>query len=287
MNIDIDELYYSDDATENDKKLKNMIGEIVDILDTNQLIETIDQLKKPFYTKKLQDYLISENLPPLDSQEFAFLVQSAKYNGNIVKKIIRESGISNYNIDKYIAKYQLNEINRGIYVFPNKPIDAQFLFQAQYTRAVISHETALYLHDLSDVIPRYTIMSIPLNYNFSQIEKNENRYIKINTSSYNNNKALVLQYDQNDSIYLVKNTPISSSQIKSKKTIYGNDIRVTSMERTIADIFKSNTEEEVKQNALKKYHQKNPDYDKRLLRIAKQQNVETKVKQYLWELQIY
>lgn len=281
--------FLKDDLEKNEEEKKNMIHEMVDILDINQLSEVIQFLREPFFTKKLEPYLINGEIPPIESAEFLFLVQSAKYNGNIVKKIVRKAGVSDYYFEKFIFKYRLREVSNGIFIFPQKEIDGNFLFQTQYTRSVISHETALYMHDLSDVIPTKTIMSMPNSYKLSQVEKNEGRYIDIYKDFYNDYRTFIVEYSQNDPIYLIKNNPIGSQQIKIMHTYQGNEVRVTSIERTIADVFKpvSHVEEEVKEEALRRYYKQNPHDNKRLLRIAKQQDVEHEIKHYLWDLQLY
>jgi hypothetical protein len=282
--------FFLNNIEKSEEEKKNMIHEMVDIMDMDQLSKVIDFLKEPYFSKKLKRYLMDDMLPPIESSEFLFLLQLAKYNGNLVKKLARKNKLSDYYIDKFINKYCLKEVSKGIYVFPGNEIDGNFVFQAQYTRSVISHETALYMHDLSDVIPRKTIMSMPISYKLSQVEKNERRYIRVHKEILDSNRTYyIVEYYQNVPIYLIKNQPIGNSQIQLMNTQQGNEVRVTSVERTIADIFKpsSNVEEEVKEKALERYS-KRRNYDKtRLLRISKQQNVEKEIEHTLWKLKLH
>lgn len=287
-------MYHKSDVFLNDEKemdkeqKRNAIHQMIDILNTDQLSEVINFLEKPRFTLKLNEYLLDSKLPDAASVEYRFLIQAAMYNGNIVRKLMNKEGISNYYLDKFIHKYGLREISKSSYVFPNKTIDAPFLFQARYTRAVISHESALYMLDLSDVIPQKTIMSMPKNYKLSQLEKNANQYIKVYDDLYNNNKALVLSYYENDPILLVRNSPIGSTQIVTRNTMNNNPVTVTSEERTIADILAPNskTEEEIKEEALKKYFDLQDRNSTRLRRIAYQQNVLEELDNYLWKLHL-
>lgn len=267
---------------------KMMINEMIDALNFDQLSQVINFLKEPFFTNKLSDYLLDSTLPDLESKELLFLVQAAKYNGNIVRKFMNKAGISNYYLDKFIDKYQLKKISSGMYIFPHKTLDAPFLFQSQYSKAVISHETALYMLDLSDVIPRRTIMSMPRDYKLSQIEKNANHYMKICDGLYNNNKSLIISYPENDPILLTRNAPIDSAQIVLKKTMNNNLVRVTSAEKTIADVLAPNstTEEEVKYEAIKKYYDLHPRDSKRLRSVAQKQGILKVLDKYLWELKL-
>lgn len=287
MSFELNE-FWEDSSNKTREEKKKLIHEMVDIFDDKQLSEVMDYLRTPFFTYKLQEYLLDSTVLDLDKKEFKFLVQAANYNGNIVRKLMNKADISNYYLDKFIDKYKLREISKGIYIFPHKNIDALFLFQAQYTKAVISHESALYMLGLSDVIPRKTIMSMPKTYKFSQLEKNENYYIEIDKAEFNNNNSLVLRYEANDPIFLTKNEPIGSRQIVMEKTMNNNLVRVTSAERTIADILtpNANTEEEIKVEALKKYYALYPQNSTRLRNIANKQNVREKLDKYLWELQL-
>lgn len=67
-----------------------------------------------------------------------------------------------------------------------------------------------------------------------------------------------------------------------------NLVRVTSAERTIADILtpKSNIEEEVKNEALRRYYDLYSRDSNRLRRIAYKQGVLKELDKYLWELQL-
>lgn len=264
---------------------KNLVHSMIEILEDQQLTEIIQILEAPYFQKKLKEYLDYNSLPPIDSPEFLFLVEAAKYNGNIVKRLLSKAGLSSYYIDKFIYKYELIEISKGLYVFPQKSIDAQFLFQAKYTKSVISHETALYLHDLSDVIPKKTIMSLPTNSNFKQFDRdiNHSEYMYVSWGNEYSSTSPIFYFHNNDPIVVVRNNMILKKDISFKETYYGNTIKVTSPERTIADIFKtsSKVEEEIKYTSLRNYLHKNPDNSTRLLRIAKQQKVYDEIKYYL------
>lgn len=287
MNAKIDK--YVDNTSLESAEQKKMITEMAAVLEPEQLSQVIDFLKEPFFIQKLKDYLIDSNLPDIHSKEFQFLVQAAKYDGNIVRKIMNEENISNYYLDKFIDKYHLQEVSPSSYVFPQKKIDASFLFQTQYSKSVISHESALYMLDLSNVIPKKIIMSMPKDYKFSQLEKISNEFIRIYYDDYNRKKSLVVHYQENDPIFLTKNTPIDNLQIVTKYTPSNNPVRVTSEERTIADILTPNSmvEEEVKQMALINYHQRNPQNKVRLRRIAAKQKVIKELDGYLTKLNIY
>lgn len=273
---------------------KEMLHEIIETLDSEQLNRTIEYLSTPYYTKKLKDYLMDENLPEFNSQEFSFLIESEKYSGNIIKKRMIKAGVSDYFFKKFIQKYKLTEISNGIYIFPNKTIDAPFVFQAQYSKAIISHESALYLLDMTDVIPKTTMMSMPMHYKLSQIYKTKEPidsydYRSVSPLSRTERKGLTIKYPDNDPIIVTRNHDIDSTQKTIRHTLYNNPVQVTTPERTISDILKPNsfTEEEVKEEAIKQYFNLYPQKKFRLRKIAKQQNILNTLDRYLWQLKLH
>ena len=294
-----------------------LVREMADILDLEELTEVIEYMRTPYFMHRLKDYMLDVSLPASDSPEFKFLLLAEKYNGNIARKKMVSKKISKYSQQKFIEKYNLREITSGYYIFPNKAIDGAFLFQLQYTKAVISHDTALYFHGLNDVIPKTTIMSLPETYKIEQIHsektvENSLRKTRLISSknfgyseSYNekvnvvndfvlprirkDGKAVIVVYKENDPIIAIRNNGINRNQIIEKETMYHNPVNVTSMERSIVDVLKSlsTTEEEVKETALVRYFELKTANMNRLRRIAKEQNVREILEDYLWKLRLH
>ncbi|BDR55992.1 hypothetical protein [Xylocopilactobacillus apis] len=263
----------------------SIVNKMITKLDDNQISQVIESLKKPFFNAQLNEYLIDSQLPEIDSKEFDFLVQAAKYHGNIVRSLMNEAGISNYYIDKFSKKYHLKTITNKTLVFPSKKIDAPFLFQKQYSKSVISHESALYLLDLCDVIPKRTVMSMPMRYKLSQIS---DTVLRSSWEIYNRKKSLLVRYPDNDPLVLTRSEPIEKSQILIKETSEGNPVRVTTSERTIADILRPNscTDEESKVESIRKYYYLNPGKGQRLRRVAHKEGVLSELDRYLWSLKL-
>lgn len=249
---------------------RERITEMITLLNEEELAEIYKTLRQPFFSHQLKEYTINGDLPDIDNPEFKFLIDAARYHGNISRKLITKHGISNYYFKKFVEKYQLRELDRGMYIFPGKTIDELFLFQSQYSKSVISHETALYMHELSDVIPRATVMSIPKNYNMKQLYTNKREWVSLNE-------------EYSDGIHLVRNEPIFKKEIVLKQSTCNNLLRVTSVTRTLVDILKKNArvEEEIKVNAYKRYLRSDQANILRLRRIAKEQSVSTELEKYL------
>lgn len=272
------------------EKKKKILSSLVDELPEDKLNELIENLSATYFQNKLAKYTQHSPLPPRNSPEFRFLLLAEEYNGNVVRKLFTQNGISPFTFNKCVKKYNLLEISPGFYVFSSIPPDGPFLLQQQYASAVVSHETALYYLGLSDVTPKKVIMSMPKNYNFSQIMQAQNannpfRKISEVTTSQNIS-ALSVDYFDNDPILLIRNNDIADEEKMSVKSFYGNLIYVTTPERSIADALKPrfHVEEEIITSAIARYFNSGAVNQTKLRRIAKQQNVPAELDHYLWQL---
>ena len=64
-------------------------------------------------------------------------------------------------------------VERGIYALPEVWEDEMFFLQYRFAKGIFSHETALYLHGLTDRTPiRYT-MTFPFGYNTGSVKKHK------------------------------------------------------------------------------------------------------------------
>lgn len=272
------------------EKKKKILGSLVDELPEDQLNELIENLSDAYFKNRLSKYTEPRPLPPRNSPEFHFLLLAEEYNGNVVRKVFTQNGISPFIFNKCVKKYNLLEISPGFYVFSSIPPDGPFLLQQQYASAVISHESALYYLGLSDVTPKKIIMSMPKNYNFSQIMQAQNvnsPYRKISeVTTPQNSSALSVDYLDNDPIILIRNNDIADEEKMSVKSFYGNPIYVTTPERSIVDALKPrfHVEEEIITSAIARYFNSSAVNQTKLRRIAKQQNVPAELDHYLWQL---
>lgn len=267
-------------------ELKRIAEKMLSSLDEEQLLLIIKEMMTPFYMNELSSYLIENSLPNMSSEEFNFLVLANEYNGHIIRKIFKEKGISDYYLKKFVEKYRLRELFKGIYIFPNKPVDYLFVLQQRYKVTVISHETALYMFDLIDYIPQEIILSIPEKYNINLIRNklvhSPTQEMHMNNSISNENEFIKVL--ENNRISLVKNKQIPTSQIIEIEDDYGLPLRVTSIERSVVDILKTSykADEELKEQAVDSFMRRFPERVPRLRRIAKNQKSLKELENYLF-----
>lgn len=129
--------------------------------------------------------------------------------------------LANFNIPRtYLSIMgkltgEIERVSRGVYRSAATFIeDELFSFQSKYRSTIFSHETALYLHNLTDRTPLTYSISVPTGYH-SQF---------LNSNGY---KIFYVNHD------------IFELGVVSMNTPHGNKVRATDLERTICDIVRS------------------------------------------------
>ena len=153
-----------------------------------------------------------------------------KKDGLVLTKDLEEENIPREYLSIFLEEDKLEKIKRGVYTTPDTFDDEMYVIQQKNSRLIYSHETALYLHDLSDRDPLEYTVTAPYGYhNPSLKEKN----IKVHTVKKKLHLLGVMQ----------------------KETIYGREIKVYNKERTICDILKdrNNMAISMVNDAIKKY----------------------------------
>jgi len=77
--------------------------------------------------------------------------EAEKNHGVVFLATLKENGFPNQASLNYLKKEGFERISRGIYLSPLYYEDEMYVFQKRFAKGVYSHETALYLHGLSDV----------------------------------------------------------------------------------------------------------------------------------------
>lgn len=185
---------------------------------------------------------------------------------NIIKKqngIIFSSDLNKYKIPRVylsmmVEEEKIEKVDRGIYVLPGVIEDEMYIMQKKYPNLIYSHETALFLHELSDRTPFEYSATVPSGY---KVVENINERFKV---------------------YYIKND-LHLMGVESKKTSFGNTIKVYNIERTICDILRSRSRVDIQilSDALKRVVKiKSLDYTL-LSEYAKKFNVESILNAYM------
>jgi predicted transcriptional regulator of viral defense system len=178
--------------------------------------------------------------------------------------LLLTSDLANFNIPRtYLSIMEqtgeIERVSRGVYRSAATFIeDELFSFQSKYRSTIFSHETALYLHNLTDRTPLTYSISVPTGYHSHFL----------NSSGYK--------------IFYV-NRDVFGIGVVSMNTPHGNKVRATDLERTICDIVRSRSQIDiqVRNEALKHYAKHKGRNLDQLYTYAKRLRVQTIVREYL------
>lgn len=178
----------------------------------------------------------------------------------ITNKEAEELGYTRHNLSELTKSGQLERLRPGLYQLKGKVIDDFVLISSNSNRIIFSHQTALYLHDLSDRTPNVFHISVPQGYNASHIKK---RY-----------EDLQVHYVKKD-LYDIGKTEIKSPQ--------DNLIPVYDIERTICDITidSEKIDKQIFTKAIKRYF-KSPNKNlRRLIKYSRLFKIEDEIRKYM------
>lgn len=188
------------------------------------------------------------------------LKEYIKENVVITNKEAKKLGYTRYNLSELTKSGQLERLRPGLYQLKGKVIDDFVLISSNSNRIIFSHQTALYLHDLSDRTPGVFHISVPQGYNASHIKK---RY-----------EDIQVHYVKKD-LYEIGKTEIKSPQ--------GNLIPIYDIERTICDIIidREKIDKQIFTDAIKRYFKSNNKNLRRLIKYSRLFKIEDEIRRYM------
>lgn len=96
-----------------------------------------------------------------------------KQNGGIVTTAeANEVGISNERLRLLVKSGDLERVIFGVYILPDEFADKMYIAQLRRPKIIYSHETALFLHDLTDRDPINYSVTVPTGYNATRLQEN-------------------------------------------------------------------------------------------------------------------
>ncbi|MDR0587609.1 MAG: type IV toxin-antitoxin system AbiEi family antitoxin domain-containing protein [Burkholderiales bacterium] len=82
-----------------------------------------------------------------------------------------KAGISNERLRLLVKAGELERVAFGVYALPDRFVDEMFAAQTRCAKIIYSHETALFLHDLTDRDPLDYTVTVPTGYNASRLRE--------------------------------------------------------------------------------------------------------------------
>jgi len=152
----------------------------------------------------------------------------------------------------------IERVSRGVYIANDSFEDELYCFQLKNKRAIFSHETALYLHDMTDRTPFAFTVTVPTGYNATLLKQKGYK------------------------TFFVKPGLHELGVIKIKSP-HGNHIKIFDLERTICDILRSRNKIDIQiaNDAIKRYVNLSSNNIQQLYSYAKQFRIQNIVRQYI------
>lgn len=164
-------------------------------------------------------------------------------------------GISKQYAIKYLQDRNCERVAKGVYLASDAWQDDLYIISMQYKKIVYSHDTALYLLGLSEREPIYFTVTVPRGYKVDYKRKSPLKKVTAVEGRY-------------------------SLGLDTAVTPYGHTVPCYNTERTLCDIFRTDTEMQEKKFAVKEYLNGKKNLP-RLMEYAKMLQVEKKIKQYM------
>lgn len=180
----------------------------------------------------------------------------SKGNGYLTSDAANKAGVSNRYFSDYVQERGLLRAAHGIYYSQDTWKDNLYILSLRWPKAILSNDTSLELHGLTERESDVTHVTVPLHYNATALR---NEGIAVHAS---------VHYDLG---------------ISEAKTFYGNTVRVYDPERTICDIVKARkkTDLQVFQYALREYTKRPGKRLGKLMDYAMEMRIDAEMRKYM------
>lgn len=180
-------------------------------------------------------------------------------NGNTITTAeANAAGISNERLRQLVKRGVLEHPTFGVYVLPHDFVDRMYATQQRRPKIIYSHETALFLHDLTDRDPISYSVTVPTGYNTVKLR------------------------EEGFTVYTIKRD-LHTVETTEVETMFGHTVRVYTMERTICDCLRSRSRMDVAllTDALRHYVRRKDKNLNTLMKMAKTFRVEEPLRHYM------
>lgn len=207
------------------------------------------QYNKSIKTKWEVDILaLPDNLQSILAQNGG-IVTTAKAN---------EVGVSNERLRLLVKSGDLERISFGVYISPDEFVDKMYANQLRRPKIIYSHESALFLHDLTDRDPICYTVTVPTGYNSALLKSDGIKVFTIKRELHG----------------------VGVTQLS---TMFGHDVVVYGMERTICDCLRSRSQMDIAvvTDAIKRYARRREKNLNILMEMAETFSVTKPLRSYM------
>lgn len=181
-----------------------------------------------------------------------------KNNGVLRTKTVVEAGITKPVLAEFVRKNHLEKVSRGVYFSPEFWRDSLYLLQLRCPQTVFSHDTALYLLNMTDREPLQYTVTAKTGYNPSHLTAEGVKVFTVKKELFRLGVIMV-------------------------STSLGHTVEAYGPERTLCDIIRSRSsiESQIFQDSLKQYVRRRDKNLHVLMEYAAIFHVERLLRQYL------
>jgi len=185
----------------------------------------------------------------------AILTQNS---GTITTAQANEVGVSNERLRLLNKSGELERVSFGVYVSPDEFVDKMYAVQLRRSKIIYSHETALFLLDLTDRDPINYTVTVPTGYNASRLREDDIRVFTIKRELHG----------------------VGATQLS---TMFGHKVVVYGLERTICDCLRSRNQMDIAvvTDAIKRYAKRKEKNLNVLMQMAEMFNVTKPLRSYM------
>jgi len=179
-------------------------------------------------------------------------------NGIITTAQANEVGVSNERLRLLVKSGDLERVTFGVYILPDEFADKMFIAQLRRPKIIYSHETALFLHDLTDRDPINYTVTVPTGYNASRLR------------------------GDGFTVFTIKRE-FHEIGVTKLTTMFGNSVTVYGLERTICDCLRSRNQLDIAivTDAVKRYTRRNDKNLNILMQMAETFKVTKQLRSYM------
>jgi len=178
--------------------------------------------------------------------------------GTITTAQANEVGVSNERLRLLVKAGELERVTFGIYISPDEFEDRMYAAQLRRPKIIYSHETALFLHDLTDRDPVNYTVTVPTGY--SAVRLREDGF----------------------AVFTIKRELHEVGTVKLP-TMFGNEVVCYSLERTICDCLRSRNQMDIAvvTDAMKRYAKRKDKNLNTLMQMAETFKVAKPLRSYM------
>ena len=182
----------------------------------------------------------------------------ARNGGVVTSAQANAAGVSNERLRLLVKAGELERASFGVYVSPDEFVDRMYISQLRRPKAIYSHETALYLHDLTDRDPISYSVTVPTGYSAASLQ------------------------EDGFTVFTVKRElhGVGAAQLS---TMFGHTVTAYGLERTICDCLRSRNriDAAVVTDAVKRYSKRRDKNLNTLMRMAETFQVAKPLRGYM------